>query len=235
MKRAKLPADGSTLTSKVYAEIKRDLVRCLMRPGEALHEADLAARFKVSKTPVREALNQLAREGYLDVEPRRGYVVSPISLKDVQDVFQLRLMVEPAAAGLAAERGDEEILPTLQRLSRIEYRHGDPESYAAFLSANREFHTAVARATGNHRLASFVERLLEEMERFFHLGLDIRDSSEEMVHEHQELVDAIVGGDGKAAEDFMHKALITSRKRVIEAILESSSSRSGAGHLMRVL
>jgi DNA-binding GntR family transcriptional regulator len=173
----------------------------------------------VSKTPVRESLNLLAREGWVDVVPRLGYIVSAISVRDVQDVFQLRLLLEPAAAALAAERISEEQLRGLRGLSRIEYRHKDHDSYSNFLAANREFHTAVARASGNRRLGDLVERLLEEMERFFHLGLGIRDSSGEMVHEHGDLLEALVEGNGQKAAEFMREQVTASRRRIIEAIL----------------
>ncbi|MHB8507995.1 MAG: GntR family transcriptional regulator [Candidatus Dormibacteria bacterium] len=210
------------MTERVYDNLKRDLITWRYKPGEALHEAALAAAHKVSKTPVREALNLLAREGYVDVLARHGYIVSPISVKDVQDIFQLRLMVEPAAAGLAAGKINEEQLRHLKTLSRISYRFGDPRSYADFLSANREFHTAVAWASGNGRLAALIERLLEDMERFFHLGLGLRDSSGEMVHEHDDLVGALVGGNADLAEKIMCDQIIESRRRVIEAIISDS-------------
>ena len=226
------PGTTGGLTQRVYEQLKKDLTRGVYRPGEALHEADLAARHHVSKTPVRESLNLLAREGWVDVVPRLGYIVSSISIRDVQDVFQLRLLLEPAAAQLAAERITEDQLRALRPLSRIVYRHNDPDSYAEFLAANREFHTAVARASGNKRLGDVVERLLEEMERFFHLGLGIRDSSGEMAHEHTELIEALVEGNGTKASEIMREQVTMSRRRVIEAILADDSAEPA---LVRVL
>ncbi len=225
---SRIPHLEPSLTLGVYKALKRDIIECLFKPGESLHENTLAEKYKVSKTPVREALNMLRHEGYVQAQARRGYLVWPISLKDVQDVFQLRLMVEPPAAALAAERIDEPQLRQLRKLSEIKYVHGDRQSYPRFLAANRDFHTAVAKASGNQRLAEVVERLLEEMERFFHLGLDVRDSSGEMVHEHHDLVDALVAGDSQLSEKIMREQIMVSRKRVIEALISEPSAMAAS-------
>lgn len=219
---------GAPLAFTVYNELKKGIVTCTFLPGDSLHEADLAERFSVSKTPVREALNLLRREGLIESFPRHGYRVSGVTVKDVYDVYQLRLMLEPAAGALAAKSMDGGTLEELKSLSRIEYVHGDPESYADFLQANRRFHTLVARATGNQRLAEVVERLLEEMERFFRLGLDASDASGEMVHEHEDLVHAIETGNSEAAEKITREQIEASRKRVIEAL--GTRPMPGPGH-----
>lgn len=212
-----------TFATKLYERLKRDIVQCVFKPGEVLHEGELAAKYKVSKTPVRDALNRLQHGGYVKAEPRRGYTVSPITLKDVQDVYQLRLMVEPPAAAIAAERIEEEQLRKLKELAAIKYKFEDPTSYRAFLSANGKFHTEVARASGNERIAELVQRLLEEMERIFHLGLTIKDSSEEMMREHEDLVQTLVAGDSEKAQTLMSEQIMTSRRRVIEALINDSN------------
>jgi DNA-binding GntR family transcriptional regulator len=217
-----------SLTTRVYAALKEDIIRCVVRPGEVLHESVLAARYDVSKTPVRDALNMLHQEGYVQVQGRRGWIVSRISFRDVQDVFQLRLILEPPAAALAARRMDADTLAALQPLARIHYTHGDRDSYRDFLTANRTFHSAVAQASGNRRLSGMVEGLLEEMERFFHLGLDARDASGEMVHEHEDLVGALAVGDGDAAERITREQILASRKRVLQAILGDATLGTAA-------
>lgn len=211
--------EKGSLTARIYRALKEAIITCELRPGEMVHENVLATEYGVSKSPVRDALHMLRQEGYVEVEGRRGYIVSTVSLKDVQDVYQLRLILEPPAAALAAGKAEEEQLQEIAALSSIEYDFGDHDSYREFLAANRNFHTAVARASGNPRLAEVVERLLEEMERFFHLGLDLRDSSGEMAHEHQDLVDALKAGRPDEAESITRDQIVMSRKRVIDAIL----------------
>jgi DNA-binding GntR family transcriptional regulator len=216
-----------SLARQAYEALKQDILTCELRPGAQIFEGALAARYGMSKTPVREALNLLVQEGLVQVLPRRGYLVAPITLRDVQEVFQLRLLLETAAAELAAVHITEEQLRQLRALVEVRYTYGDRASYARFLRANRAFHVAVAAASGNSRLAAFVERLLEDMERILHLGLDLRDSAEEMAAEHAALVDALLRGDGALARRVVTEQLQNSRKRVLEALVGSERAASG--------
>src|ERR671932_262027 len=186
---------SGSLARRAYEALKQDILTCELAPGTQIFEGELAARYGTSKTPVREALSWLGQEGLVQVLPRRGYLVAPVTLRDVQEVFQLRLLLETAAAELAAEHVSEEGLRQLKALVGVRYTYRDRASYARFLRANREFHVAVAEASGNGRMAAFVSRLLEDMERILHLGLDLRDSADEMAAEHGELVDALLKGD----------------------------------------
>jgi DNA-binding GntR family transcriptional regulator len=216
-----------SLARRAYDALKQDILTCVLRPGAQIFEGELAARYGTSKTPVREALNLLVQEELVQVLPRRGYLVAPVTLRDVQEVYQLRLFLEAAAAELAAEHVAEDGLRHLKALVETRYTYGDRESYSRFLRANREFHVSVAEASGNRRLALFVSKLLEDMERILHLGLDLRDSAEEMAAEHAELVDALMRGDGALARRVVTAQLQSSRKRVLEALVGSETAASG--------
>jgi DNA-binding GntR family transcriptional regulator len=218
---------AGSLARRAYDALKQDILVCELAPGAQIFEGELAARYGTSKTPVREALNLLGQEGLVQVLPRRGYLVAPVTLRDVPEVFQLRLLLESAAAELAAEHITEEGLRQLKALVGVRYTYRDRASYARFLRANREFHVAVAEASGNGRLAAFVAKLLEDMERILHLGLDLRDSADEMATEHQELVDALLKGDADLAGRVVTEQLQNSRKRVLEALVSSVGAASG--------
>src|SRR3954447_21722471 len=217
----------ASLARRAYDALKLDVLTCELAPGAQIFEGELAGRYGMSKTPVREALNLLGQEDLVQVLPRRGYLVAPITLRDVQEVFQLRLLLETAAAELAAEHITEEGLRQLNALWAVPSTYRDRASYARFLRANREFHVAVAQASGNGRLAAFVGKLLEDMERILHLGLDLRDSAEEMAAEHAELVDALLRGDGALARRVVTAQLQASRKRVLEPLVGSAGAASG--------
>lgn len=225
-------ADGAkqSATERAYALLKRQILTCEIGPGEALYEGQLAEQFEVSKTPIREALGMLVHEGFVRVAPRQGYRVSDITLADVQEVFQLRLLLEPAAAELAAERASAEQLRALQQLSEKSYVFGALETYEDFVVKNREFHVLLAEASGNGRLASMLRNLLEEMQRLFLFGLDIRDSAKEQIDEHHELVDALLKGNPQLAREIAVRQIETSRKRVIEALLAEMSGPNGTFH-----
>jgi len=90
------------LTDRAYERIKHDIICCIIAPGTEISEAQLCAQYKLGKAPVRMALSRLAHDGLVRAIPRRGYMVTAITLKDIQDIFELRLMLEPAAARMAA-------------------------------------------------------------------------------------------------------------------------------------
>jgi DNA-binding GntR family transcriptional regulator len=113
----------------------------------------------------------------------------------------------------------------LRRLDEIcgaGYDPGDPESASEFLRINTEFHVAIARASGNGRLADILAQLIREMERIFHVGLRIRNRSEEMAHEHRDLVDALVSGDGEAARRIAADQILAAQKMVMDGLLAST-------------
>lgn len=210
------------LSAVAYAAIQRDIIQCRLLPGAEVTENDLVARYELGKTPVRQALAKLAHEGLVSILPRRGYLVTPISIKDVQDIFALRLMLESEAVRLAAGRVDEQRLRRLDEICGAGYDPGDPDSAAEFLSVNTEFHVAIARASGNSRLADILAQLIREMERIFHVGLRIRNRSEEMAHEHRDLVNALVAGDGEAARRIAIDQILAAQKMVMDGLLAST-------------
>ncbi len=207
-----------SLAAQVYQELKRDIILCVLRPGQEVFEGQLAERYGVSKTPIREALNTLRQEAYVQVAPRRGYMITPVSIQDVQHVFHVRLLLEPSAAELAAQRVTGPQLAELRRLAMPRGSgHGDAHA------ANRSFHLAVAEASGNPRLAAFIGKLLEEVERLYHLGLDFGQDHPAHADSHLALVEALMEGDHHLARDIMSEAVQTSRRRVMEALIGSDS------------
>lgn len=226
----------TSASRQVYDQLKRDIITCHIAPGQALFEGQLAERMGTSKTPVREALGMLVQEGFVEVQSRQGYRVTDITLADVQEVFFIRLLVEPAAAELAAERATAEQLRELQELSQKTYIFGDPETYERFIAENRAFHVKLAEASGNRRLAATLRKLLEEMQRLFYLGLDLRDSAEEQVVEHRELLEALLKGNHHVAHEIAKRQVESSRKRVMEALLNSvgTSAASKAGEVVKL-
>jgi DNA-binding GntR family transcriptional regulator len=193
-----------------------------IRPGDRLVEGELARVWGVSKSPLREALKALQHEGLVEAVPRRGYLVTPITVKQVADLFDLRLIIEREAAARAARSATAAHVDELRGLVGDPYTPGDLDSYHRFLSQNKQFHLAVARATGNQRLVVLLERLLDEMERLFHLGLDVRDRADMLVREHQDLVAAIEARDPERAAAVAEAQVEHARQMVLEGILGGS-------------
>ncbi len=210
------------LSDRAYERIRHDIISCALAPGVEISETRLCAQHKLGKAPVRMALNRLAHDGLVYAIPRRGYRVAQITVKDIHDVFELRLMLEPAAARMAAGKVDAQRLRALDEISRSGYQPGDAKSTARFLEAHKDFHATIARATGNVRLANAVEQLLDDMTRLLHLGLGLRDRSQEMARERRVLIKALARGDGDTAERISREQIEAARNMVLSAILTSS-------------
>jgi DNA-binding GntR family transcriptional regulator len=206
-----------------YEAISAAIVRCDLAPGITVSEAELAGRFSLKTAATRAAVDRLSMVGLLRPMHRRGYVVKPITLRDVNDLFQLRAIIELAAVRLAAGRVDATSLRRLDEVCTKGYRPGDRDSETEFLKANTEFHLAVARATSNDRLIQTLAQTLSEMERLFHFGLAIRNRSAEMRDEHQALIKALARGDADEAERVTLDELESSKKMVVGALLSSES------------
>jgi DNA-binding GntR family transcriptional regulator len=211
------------LSDRAYERIRHDIISCVLAPGAEISETQLCSQYRIGKAPVRMALNRLAHDGLVRAIPRRGYRVAPITVKDVHDVFELRLMLEPAAARMAAGKIGAQRMRVLDEVARSSYQPGDPGSTSRFLEASKAFHVAIARATGNARLAEAIERLLDDMTRLLHLGLGLRDRSQELSRAHRALVKALGRGDGDAAERICREQIETARNMVLSAILTSGS------------
>jgi DNA-binding GntR family transcriptional regulator len=202
-----------------YEAIRRAILRCELMPGTTVSEAELAASFGFKRAATRAALDRLSVMGLLRPVRRRGYIVKPITLRDVNDLFQLRGVIEIAAVRLATGRVDEVTLHRLDRICTAGYKPGDRRSEAKFLQANSEIHLTIAAATGNDRLVATFAQILSEMERLFHFGLALRNRTDEMRQEHKALIEALARGDADEAERMTREELASSKTMVLDALM----------------
>lgn len=210
----------TSLAGQAYLRLRQEILTCTLSPGQVVSERELARKYEISKTPIREALAQTCHDGLVQRLPGRGYMVAPITIKDIRDLFDLRLIMEVVAVERAAQHPSSALISELKKMSDVRYIIDEPESHISFLRTNREFHLALAEAAENRRLVSVLNDLFNEMERLFHLGLRLRDSSQEMVHEHQEVVTALEKGDVAGARKAVTEQIMSSRDRILEAIMQ---------------
>jgi DNA-binding GntR family transcriptional regulator len=211
------------LTDRAYERIKHDVITCVLAPGSEVSEPQLCLNYRLGKAPVRMALIRLAHDGLVRPIPRRGYRITPVTLKDIQDIFELRLMLEPAAARMAAGNIDTRQTRLLEEASRIGYQMRDVSSIGQFLEANKQFHVAIAATTGNTRLAAMVSQLHDQMTRLLHLGLGRRNRSHEMQLEQRALIKALLRGNGDGAERLAREQIEAARAMVLSAVMTSRS------------
>ena len=185
---------------EVVCETLRDAVRRgVLKPGERLMEIQLAEELGVSRTPVREAIRKLEMEGYVIMMPRRGTYIADLSIRDVNEVFEIRTSLESLASGLAAERITEEELEKLQRLLveiGAHIKNGDMES---IVRTDTEFHDLLYQASRNTRLVGIISNLREQLTRFRTTSMSFPGRLKATLEEHRKIVEAIAQGDEKAA------------------------------------
>lgn len=217
-----VPVEGK-LSDQAFEMIKRLIIRCDLRPGNEVTEAQLSVLTGLGKAPIRAALARLSQRGLVFSVQRRGYRIAPITVRDITNIYQLRLFIEPQIARLAAEKViPPDVVERLRDLAAAGYEKEDGDSTSDFLDKNRRFHLSIAQLTGNDRLIKLMEQLFEEMDRLFYVGLSIRNRSSEMRREHQALIDAIINGEAERAEKVAAAEITTSQKMVIEAVLQES-------------
>lgn len=182
----------------VSDELRRLVITGELAPGTRIVEDRLAARLGVSRNPVREALQALAAEGFVDILPRRGAVVAQVTQEEAEDLFDVRAALEPLAARLAARRSDsagrERLSDVLER-ARAATESGDLDTLAA---CNTEFHSVVVELSGNDYLGLLVAPMALRVQWVFRTSAATR--APHSWTEHEELLRAIVAGDEDFAE-----------------------------------
>ena len=202
MQRQGSAAEGSdeSRVDSAYRRIKDEILNNRMPPGFQSPEPELAARFGMSRTPVREALIRLQSEGLVELIPRRGVRVLPISPNDMREIYELLTILEPeAAADLAKNRPTEMSLSSLEASTKDMEDALQVDDLARWAAADDEFHRELLRAKGNKRLSDFVNILLDQAHRARMVTLRLREKPVRSTADHRAILSAIAEGDAKAA------------------------------------
>ncbi|MCU1479389.1 MAG: hypothetical protein JWQ19_175 [Subtercola sp.] len=206
-----------SLTDQVYERVKQEIIETTWRPGSILLEPELAALYGVSKTPVREALRLLVQEDWVVILPRKGYLVRPLRLGDISEIFNLRLMIEPALFADTARNGGAVAVSTLT--SRLAEQRAAEGNLDASLDAARLFHLAGAQLARNRRAENILERLLAEVRRLHHLMPDVEShiTSSVEIDAHGAILQAIEQRDEAAASELMREHLAEVARTMLDA------------------
>jgi len=191
-----------------------------MPSGEMFTEEQLASMLKMSRTPAREAMLRLAQDGLVEVRPRHGMRIKPVSVADIREIYEVLTGLESTAAALAAQRQDQG--DSIGRLREaiaemnLALEHNDRRRWA---SADERFHTLLVEASGNSRIAELVQTFFGQSHRVRMLTLFLRPKPINSNRDHEAVVKAIAAHDAERARDFHYLHRQRSGQMLVELLV----------------
>jgi len=187
----------------VYEKLRRSIIEGELRPGLPINEADFARELSVSKTPVREALRQLERDGFVENVPGRGSAISHIKPQDIREVLEIREILEVGAAKRAAlQHGNDELRRMREESRKSLEQEGSSQERVHEWGSWEDLHLSIVKAVGNQTLVDMYLGLLDRIHRIrsFYGQRFTQRRLHEIIGEHTAMLDAIVEGDAERAE-----------------------------------
>ena len=199
---APTPTQGRRLSlrDQAYEIIKQMILRCELRPGEAITVSEMAGSLNLGRTPVIQAIDRLAVDGLLDVMPRKGVVVAPISMNDFVEIVEMRLLNEGQAVRWAAERATADDLARLSANVDAAWRAARAGALQDLIECDREFHRLLSGAARNAILTEFLANLHDRSLRFWFISLRAPDHNIRVCEQHAAILEGIARRDPDAAE-----------------------------------
>lgn len=209
-----------TLTNKIMEVIRQDILLGELSPGQKLVVADLKARYNVGASPIREALVQLSWKKYVKFAPQKGCWVAPISVDELEDLFETNLILSRVLLERAIINGDEawelNILTTYHKLSKINPAASDVD-FTEWEDRHSEFHLALLAGSQSPVMLELYREVYEQIERYRHVWVSRNRHFEERYHdngEHEVMMKAVLGRDTQLALDLLNNHF----KRAVEII-----------------
>lgn len=182
-----------SLRDRISESIRDSIIEGKLEPGARLAEPEVAQQLGVSRTPLREAFLQLEAEGFLTVNPRKGAIVSELSLKDAEETYQIKVALEALAAKLATKSISEYEIKKLKEFNEKmrKIANSSKKDYKYFLELNADFHQTINDASGNEKLFKHLIVLRNQTLRYNYIYLSLLSHLNESVVEHDEIIKAL--------------------------------------------
>jgi DNA-binding GntR family transcriptional regulator len=206
-KTASISLRRNTISAQVHGVLRRDIVVGQLAPRAMLSEQEIAARFGISRTPVREAMIKLAEEGLVEIFPQYGSFVAPIKLLDVFDSQFAREALESAAVEKAIERLDAHWDQELRAIIARQKALVRPQDRDEFFRADEDMHMLILRIAGHPDAWRFVESAKAQMDRVRHIAITLPRKQDSILSEHEAVVDCMLARDMRGAVKAMRDHL----------------------------
>jgi len=207
-----------TLREKILETMREAIIKGTLKPGEKVAEPELAERFGISRTPIREAFRQLESEGYLTVIPRKGAVVTGLSERDVEEFYAIKSILEGYAARMAAEKLTEKEIQRLETINERLEKLAEEGDVKTFFRVHSEFHELFIRAAGNEKLAELIDQVGRRFNRLRMASLSLPGRMDISVQEHRKIIRAFRDRNGEAADNLVKKTATIGAQVLIESM-----------------
>jgi len=201
------PPQRATASSRIYSELRNELVSMRRRPGDVVSEAEIAVTYGVSRTPVREAILKLSDEGLLDVFPQSGIFVSRIPLAALPEAIIIRKALEETTARLAAERVTASQILQLRSIVERQREADAAGDRVAFHQADELFHAVIADIARHPGIWTLIQHVKVHVDRYRQLTLPVAGRMTEVIAEHEPILAAIEAHDPQRAGIAMERHL----------------------------
>jgi DNA-binding GntR family transcriptional regulator len=198
---------AATAASRIYSELRAELVSLQRRPGEPVSEAEIALFYGVSRTPVREAILKLADEGLVEVFPQSGIFVSRIPLAALPEAIIVRRALEATTAQMAAERATASQILALHSILERQREANAEKDREAFHQADEKFHATIAEVAGYPGIWTLIQQVKVHVDRYRRLTLPQQGRIPRVIAEHEAIMNAIEAHDPSGARTAMERHL----------------------------
>ncbi|MEM6681857.1 MAG: GntR family transcriptional regulator [Pseudomonadota bacterium] len=213
-----MPGETLTQGDRIVRAIEAEIVNGKRQPGSHLNEQEIADRFAVSRTPVREAMRHLASAGLVEVKPRRGAFVARIPVTRLIQLFEAMTELEALCAGLAARRMRPEEKDDLSRVHAAYKQFAKPETAERYYDESLEFHRLIFKGTHNEVLEDMANKMFNQLTAYRRRQLSHPRRTEKSFAEHEDVLQAILAGDEAAASALMRKHTNMVGENVVDLI-----------------
>ena len=217
-----------TLREKILETIRDAILKGTLKPGERVSEPELAERFGISRTPIREAFRQLESEGYLEVMPRKGAVVASLSERDVVEFYAIKSILEGHAARIAAERMTDRDLERLETINAKLQQIAADGDIKSFFRVHNEFHELFIKASGNDKLVELINQLVLKFNRLRLASLAQPGRMEISVQEHRKIIEAFRKHDGDQADSLVRRTATIGAEVLIQSLAQEQGRQFSA-------
>lgn len=208
------------LSQRVYTILKTAIIQGDLAAGAKLTEAKISTQLGVSKTPVREALRQLAEEEFVKITPHQGVVVNEILTEDIEEFLQIRMALEGMAANLTAKRISKKEIKKLEKYNEQMYKFAIEKDFTAFAKENDKFHNLLLHASGNKRLMRIVGNFTDIARRFWLKSLSKPEKLKSSLEEHSNILTALKKKDSEQAERLVRIHLNNALRMILNGAVE---------------